>query len=151
MQAKYRVRRVRLPDLPRILEIERAGFGKWAWDRNLFAEYTHTCGEHFLVAEEGGKVVGYAIACLERGMASLDSIAVAPEARGKGAAARLLASLVRRLKRRGVARLALMVKVTNRRARAFYERHGFRRVRQVARYYEDGQDGVLYHLDLAVE
>jgi ribosomal-protein-alanine N-acetyltransferase len=61
----------------------------------------------------------------------------------------LLDALVRRLSRRGVPRLTLMVKVTNRRARAFYERRGFRRIRRVPRYYEDGQDGVLYHLDLS--
>lgn len=148
MGAKYRVRRARAVDLPGILEIERASFGRWAWDRNLFAEYTHTCGEYFLVAEEGSTVIGYAVACPVRGGASLDSIAVAPGARGKGVASRLLESVRRRLKRRGVGRLTLMVKVTNEVARAFYEKRGFRRVRRVARYYEDGADGVLYRLEM---
>ncbi len=148
MEIRYRVRRARLRDLPRILEIERAAFGKWAWDRNLFAEYTHTCGDCFLVAEEGTRVAGYAIACPSRGGASLDSIAVAPDARGTGAAGRLLAAILRRLQRRGIPRLSLMVKRTNRRARAFYEKHHFRRIRSVPRYYEDGSNAVLYHLEL---
>jgi ribosomal-protein-alanine N-acetyltransferase len=148
MQRQILVRPVLASDLPRILSIERAGFGEWAWDRNLFAEYAHNCGGLFLVAEEGGRVVGYGIACLVRGGASLESIAVAPSARGKGAADALMRSLLRRLRRRGAGRLSLMVKITNLRAIAFYERYGFRRIRRVARYYEDKQDGLLFHLDL---
>jgi len=145
---RYSVRRARPSDLSRIITIERAGFGEWAWDRNLFAEYTHTCGELFLVAEAGGKVIGYCIGCLSRGTASLESIAVAPAAKGKGAADALLRSLLRRLRRKGVARVGLMAKATNGRAIRFYEKYGFRRIRRVARYYEDGEDGVLFHLDL---
>jgi ribosomal protein S18 acetylase RimI-like enzyme len=34
-----------------------------------------------------------------------------------------------------------MVRVTNDRARAFYERYGFEKVRKAPRYYEDGGDG----------
>jgi [ribosomal protein S18]-alanine N-acetyltransferase len=53
-----------------------------------------------------------------------------------------------RLRRRGVGRVGLMVKVTNLRAIGFYEKYGFRRVRRVPHYYEDREDGVLYRLDL---
>jgi ribosomal-protein-alanine acetyltransferase len=148
MQKQISIRPVQASDLPRILAIERSGFGQWAWDRNLFAEYARTCGGLFLVAEEGGKVIGYGIACLLRSGASLESIAVAPAARGKGAADALMNSLLRRLRRRGVPRLSLMVKITNLRAIAFYERFRFRRIRRVARYYEDNEDALLFHLDL---
>lgn len=148
MPAQYSVRLFQPIDMTRILAVERAGFGEWAWDRNLFAEYARTCGESFLVALEGSKVVGYCIACVARGMASLESIAVAPSARGKGAADALLRAVLRRLRRRGISRVALMVKVTNERARGFYERYGFRKVRRVSRYYEDGHDGFLFHLEL---
>jgi len=148
MQKQISIRPVQASDLSRILAIERSGFGQWAWDRNLFAEYARTCGGLFLVAEEGGKVIGYGIACLLRSGASLESIAVAPSARGKGAADALMNSLLRRLRRRGVPRLSLMVKITNLRAIAFYERFRFRRIRRVARYYEDNEDALLFHLDL---
>ena len=68
--------------------------------------------------------------------------------KGKGVADTLLRGLLRRLRRRGVGRVGLMVKVTNLRAMGFYERYGFRRVRRVPHYYEDREDGVLFHLDL---
>jgi [ribosomal protein S18]-alanine N-acetyltransferase len=146
MEAQYSVRRARPADLPRILAIERAGFREWAWDRKLFAEYTRVCGDLFLVTKVGSKVVGYCIGRVVRGTASLESIAVAPSVRGKGAADVLLRSLLRRFRSRGATRVSLMVKESNLRARAFYERYGFRRVRRVAKYYEDGEPGLLMHL-----
>ena len=147
MQQRYSIRRLRMADLDRIMEIERASFRRDAYDRNLFAEFAHKCGELFLVAERSRKVWGYALTCT-RGWASpaqaeLVSVAIDPVARRTGAAKALMDSTLRRLRRRGVTRWALMVKVTNERARAFYERYGFERIRIVRKYYEDGQDGIL--------
>ena len=146
MDKRFVVRAVRQRDLERILEIEAASFGPDAYDRNLFAEYTHRCGGLFLVAERSTKVRAYSIAAISAGRignrAELVSMAVAPAFRGKGAASALMDSTLRRLGRRGVTRLGLMVKVTNQRARAFYAKYGFRRLRRVAGYYEDGADGL---------
>src|SRR5882724_10685114 len=151
MSQRFSVRRARPSDLDRILAIERAGFGQWAWDRNTFAEYARTCGDLFLVVC-GDRVIGYCITCITRRLlvrrAELVSIAVDPAARGKGAADALLLATLRGLKRRGVPRIGLTVKVTNERAQAFYEKHGFRKARRIARYYEDGEDGFSFRLDL---
>jgi ribosomal-protein-alanine N-acetyltransferase len=157
MLKRYSIRRARVADLDRIMVIERASFGRDAYDRNLFAEYTRKCGELFLVAvrspgvSTAGKVWGYALTCpavrhfggVSRKRAELISVAVDPAARGTGAAKTLMDSTVRRLRLREVTRLGLMVKVTNQRARAFYERYGFKKIRIVRAYYEDGQDGWL--------
>ena len=152
MKTAFSVRRMRSADLPRILVIERASFGADAYDRNLFAEYARDCGGLFLVAEAGTKVVGYAITCIggqpERIWGELVSLAVLPSVRGKGAAAALMNSILRRLRRRRIPKLALTVKISNARAISFYERYGFRRVRRIARYYEDAQDGWRYVKDL---
>jgi ribosomal-protein-alanine N-acetyltransferase len=145
MLRRWVIRRFRMSDLDRILEIEHASFGKDAYDRNLFAEYFRQCGELFLVAEGGRTVRGYAITCT-RGdslKAELISVAVDPAARASGVASALLKSTLRRLRRRGVTRIGLMVKVTNRPARAFYEKFGFEKVRKVKKYYEDSADGWL--------
>jgi ribosomal-protein-alanine N-acetyltransferase len=144
MMKRYAIRCVQVEDLDRIMEIERASFGRDAYDRNLFAEYTRRCGELFLVAEDSGRILGYALTCLAiRGRAELVSVAVDPAARGTGAAKALLDSTLRRLRTRRVTRLGLMVKVTNERARAFYEKCGFQKIRIVRAYYEDGHDGWL--------
>jgi len=156
MGAQYEIRRATLRDLERIEEIERASFGREAYDRKLFAYYREKCGGLFLVAARRnartgkvsprGKLCGYLIACLRggrlAGSAELVSIAVGPAARGKGAASALLESALRRLARHGAERLNLVVRATNAPARAFYEKYGFRRVRTVPGYYEDGGDGI---------
>jgi ribosomal-protein-alanine N-acetyltransferase len=134
--------------MDRILEVEHASFGKDAYDRNLFAEFFHKCGGLFLVAVRRSGVCGYIVTCIRGERAELVSIAVDPAARGKGAASALLESTLRRLRRRSVARFGLMVRVTNAPARAFYEKYGFRPLRTVRRYYEDGEDGLLMTKDL---
>ncbi|MGA2268421.1 MAG: ribosomal protein S18-alanine N-acetyltransferase [Bryobacteraceae bacterium] len=141
MHMGHAVRRLRVADLNRIMEIERASFGAEAYDRNLFAEFFHKCGKLFLVAERERKVWGYMITCIRGDQAELVSVAVDPKARGRGAASALMESTLGRLRRRGIARIALMVRVTNHQARAFYERYGFEKVRRASRYYEDGADG----------
>ena len=151
MLERSSIRRANLADFPKILEIERASFGRHAYDRNLFADYLHRCGDLFLVAEQDGRVCGYVLTCIasrQSGVASgrraeLVSVAVAPESRGTGAAKALLDSTLRRLRRRGVARLSLTVRVANERARFLYTKYGFEKVRIVRGYYEDGQDGLL--------
>jgi len=148
MPARFAVREARLADLKRILEIERASFGADAYDRNLFAEYLDECGGLFLAAERGGIVRGYLIAGARGPRAELISVAVAPAARGGGAASAMMESALRRLRARGVKRLSLTVKTTNLEARAFYAKYAFEFVRRVPRYYEDGSDGSLMAREL---
>jgi ribosomal-protein-alanine N-acetyltransferase len=147
MSTPFSIRLLRLADLDRILEIERASFGEDAYDRNLFADFYHKCGDLFLVAVRGRKVCGYMVTCrgggAAQGRAELVSVAVDPRLRGKGIASALMDSTLRRLRRRRIPRLRLVVKVTNHPAIAFYERYGFTRLRIARRYYEDGADGWL--------
>jgi len=142
MPAPVHVRKFHPLDLDRILQIEHASFGNDAYDRNLFAEYFRKCGSLFLVADGRRGVCGYAVTCIRGGRAELISIAVDPKERGRGAASALLESTLRRLRRRCVARFGLIVRSTNDPARAFYEKYGFRRMRIMRGYYEDGEDGV---------
>lgn len=146
MRSSFAIRRAVPGDLDRILEIEEASFGAEAYDRKLFADYLARCEGLFLLAERRGGVCAYMITCIRGGVlrskAELVSIAVEPAARQRGAASTLLESTLRRLRRRGVARLHLVVRADNRAAQAFYQKYGFRRVRVVRGYYEDGSDGI---------
>ena len=85
------------------------------------------------VVESDGQVRGYLLAVfmfsLEHGglMAEIDEFFVADELRAMGSGSRLLARAERDLAERGLVRLQLQLGVDNRRARHFYERHGFTR------------------------
>lgn len=150
MPERFQIRRLQARDLDRIQRIEHASFGEDAYDRNLFAEYRRKCGELFLVAVRGRRIWGYAITCTRPTFSTSEviSIAVDPSARQKGAASALLASTLRRLRRRQISRVTLMVKVTNRPARRFYQKWGFRKIRLVPGYYEDGADGIRMELKI---
>ena len=137
------IRRVRLADLGRIAALERAGFGRYAWPRDLFLEYLEGNSGLFLVAEVEARVAAYIIASRRGRRGEIVSIAVDPAIRRAGLGRTLVAAAINRLRRRGVQRLSLMVKVTNRAATAFWARLGFRRARRVRAYYEDGRDGWL--------
>jgi len=145
MLRRYLIDRVSERELDRILEIEAASFGHDAYDRKLFAEYLHKCGDLFLGAWKGRKLCGYMLTRkgVESPRAELISVAVDPKFRGRGVAGALMKSTLRRLALRRTRRLGLMVKLTNAEARRFYEKFGFTKVRMVRRYYEDGQDGIL--------
>jgi ribosomal-protein-alanine acetyltransferase len=148
MKGRIEIRRFRLADMDRVLRIERSSFGEDAYDRNLFAEFYHTCGGLFLVAVRRSDVCGYMVTCTRGERGEVVSIAVDPASRGRGAASALMNSTLRRLRRRRVQRLALMVKTSNEPARAFYEKCHFKKLRLARGYYEDGTDGVLMALKL---
>jgi ribosomal-protein-alanine N-acetyltransferase len=78
----------------------------------------------------------------ERGGAYLAELAVAEGHRGEGRGSALLSALVSRLRERGVGRLRVTVRVSDERARSFYEDHGFAVAERLPDKYEDG-DGLL--------
>jgi ribosomal protein S18 acetylase RimI-like enzyme len=87
-----------------------------------------------LAAEDDGKIVGYAYARLEGrdwnalldAHAALHDIFVAPDARRKGVARRLLAAVRERAQGKGAPRLVLHTASKNQSAREFFAALGFR-------------------------
>jgi ribosomal protein S18 acetylase RimI-like enzyme len=88
-----------------------------------------------IIAEMGGRAVGYAYARLEPrdwnslldSCGALHDIFVVESERRHGIAARLLEDVASRLKTRGAPRLVLSTAAGNEPAQRFFERHGFRR------------------------
>lgn len=131
------IRQFQPRDLRRIVEIERASFGKDAWTPELFLEYCRACPELFLIAKERRRIVGYSIACADWRGAELESIAVDQLYRGRGVAQALLQATIAQL---SAGTLRLMVGTANEPALRFYQRFGFKRVRKVRGYYGAGRD-----------
>ena len=136
-----------LRHLDRILQIERASFGRDAWPRKLFLEYYDDCRKLFFVGKSSRRIAGYIIGCIEGSVdgreAEIASLAVHPDYRRQGLAAALITRLLLELRASGVRRVELMVRVGNTAGEQLYRSFGFRRLRIVARYYEDGGDGIL--------
>ena len=145
------IRPFRPADIDRILEIERASFGRDAWSRSLFLDFATHCPDLFLVLKSGRRIAGYGITCTAGDKAELTSIAVDPRVRRQGLAQALLDYTAAELRRRRVQSWWLMVRVDNEGAIAFYRGYGFARTRLVRNYYEDGASGYRMRLALCVK
>lgn len=79
----------------------------------------------FLVAEEGGKVVGVIMGAWDGRRGWLHHLAVAQEARGRGVATALITEVEGRLKAKGCLKVNLLVVADNVAARRLYARLGY--------------------------
>ena len=140
MPAAVQITPFRWRQLKRILDLEAASFPRDPYPRELFRELFEHCGDLFLVAKCSGRIAGYMVTAIEKQGAEIISIAVFPAFREKGIGSALMHATQRKLKRRGIASMALMVRIKNASAIRFYQRFGFRRMRRVNGYYEDGGD-----------
>ena len=87
--------------------------------------------ELLLVALERGEIAGFAWAITTRALdraAYLRLLLVAEGKQSRGVGALLLRDAERRARASGARHLVLLVTTTNRRARTFYARHGYRHV-----------------------
>ena len=143
MTRQIQIAPFRLRHMQRLLRIERASFGAEAWPRQYFVEMYRDCRDFFVVAKVRGRIAGYAVACTEKRNAEIASLAVHPDYRRRGVGDALMRRMLRELRTAGVRRVELMVRTGNTAGARLYRLLGFRRVRMLRRYYEDGGDGVV--------
>ncbi len=143
-------------DLGKIIEIEKASFPD-PWSRNGFLYHYRTNPQGFIVAEDGGEVVGYAVARIEatfelRNLSiyrrcHLANLAVEPKKRKMGMGTKLLEEILRYARRKGAKEVYLEVRTKNASARRFYEKKGFIEKGFKKRYYSD-DDAVIMALTI---
>jgi ribosomal-protein-alanine N-acetyltransferase len=139
------VRPATVADVDAIALSEVDNLGADAWSHGLVEE--GVTGQlptvHYLVAEEGGRVLGHAVASIVADVAELQRIAVAADVRRRGVA-RALLDEVEVLAVRGRAdRLLLEVREDNDAALAFYAAQGFTELARRPDYYRDGATAVV--------
>jgi GNAT superfamily N-acetyltransferase len=121
---------------PRAAEVRafRSADEAWARRREHYREL-FAGGGHLLLADDGGRAIGYAVvsetggqATLQTGarMAELESLAVLPGERGAGVGRALLAAVHELVRSLGIGELMLYVMDGNDGAMRFYERYGMR-------------------------
>ena len=134
------IRPMRLKDVDEIADIEEATFAR-PWSReSIRKEKTRNAAARYLVAEENGRVIGYAGAWIILDESHITNIAVVPEARGRGIGRRLTKELLQVLSSLGACYATLEVRVSNTVARNLYESLGFTAVGKRKRYYEDNNE-----------
>jgi len=96
------------------------------------------------VAELDGAVVGNLILVMRRGsrVGRIYSVVVAPQARGRRFAERMVRAAQAAALKLGLHRIKLEVRQDNAAARALYAKLGYAEVQALPGYYDDGADGL---------
>ncbi|GAB2463404.1 ribosomal protein S18-alanine N-acetyltransferase [Streptosporangium sandarakinum] len=140
-------------DLSAVLKIERDTFPADAWSEGMLRD--ELAGQpgtrHYVVAEAGDGIIGYAGLFAAGDQADVQTIAVTADRRRTGVGGALLTELLAEAGRRGVRSVFLEVRADNPAAQAMYERFGFVRLGLRRRYYQDGTDAITMRKDLIHE
>lgn len=139
------IRRMTIDDVTAVHAIEAATFPK-PWSREDFEkEMTQNHCARYLVAEENGKIIGFAGAWIVLDEAHVTNIAVTAECRGRGIGHRLTDGLMQYCANLGVVYATLEVRRSNTVAQNLYKKLNFEYVGVRKRYYEDnGEDAFLF-------
>lgn len=137
-----RLRPMRWWDVPEILPLERELFGPSAWTAETFwSELAHPQTRWYVVAHRppgsaASGLIGYAGLLAPGPEADVQTIAVAPNAQGRGVGGVLIDALIEQARCRGAAGLLLEVRADNEPAIALYTGRGFERIAIRRRYYQ---------------
>ena len=141
-----RVRRMRVTDLPEVMETDRRSLPR-TWSEALWREEIASPFGLYLALEEGGELCGHIGLKLISDEAHVMTVAVRPEKRRRGHARTLIQAALAVPVAAGVRRVYLEVRPSNVAARTLYESLGFRTTAVRRGYYGD-EDALLMTLDL---
>ena len=129
--------------LDEVAELERICFST-PWSRNMLAEELDNVLSAFLVAlDDDGRVVGYAGLQVVLDEGYITNVAVRPECRRNGIAAKLLQVFLDFAQANGLSFLTLEVRASNYGAIALYGERGFRSVGRRKNYYEHPKEDAI--------
>ena len=129
--------------LDEVAELERICFST-PWSRNMLAEELDNLLSAFLVAlDDNDRVVGYAGVQVILDEGYITNIAVRPECRRQGVAAKLLQVFMDFAKANKLSFLTLEVRASNYDAIALYGSRGFRSMGRRKNYYEHPKEDAI--------
>lgn len=129
-----KIRKMRVEDLERVLEIERASFSN-PWSRNAFLYEIESNVSYPWVIEMDGKIVGYSVHWLILDEAHLSNIAIDSSVRRRGIGRFVLEKVIESVKKMGAKFLTLEVRVSNASAISLYTKINFKVVGIRKNYY----------------
>jgi ribosomal-protein-alanine N-acetyltransferase len=128
--------------VPQVAELEKICFST-PWSEKSIASELNNELALWLVAEDGGSVVGYVGSQTVFPETDMMNIAVVPQRRREGIAEVLVDALIQELKRIGSNSLTLEVRASNTPAIALYQKMGFHEVGRRPNYYRNPREDAL--------
>jgi len=139
---ELRLRALEPRDAAEAVRIARMCAEAAEWSEEAYARLDEA-GCRGWVAQTGAKTVGFLVARCAADEAEILNLGVAPESRRRGYATALAQEALREFRGRGVRRVFLEVRASNRGALAFYEGLGFRGAGRRAAYYEKPREDAV--------
>jgi ribosomal-protein-alanine acetyltransferase len=144
------IRAFRAEDAPAVTTILRGAPEAANWTEESYRESLRLPGTVAFVSERDGKVTGFMIGRQVADEAEVLNLAVVPHARRRGEGGALLKAARNEFRARCVSRVFLEVRESNATGIKFYERSGFFKTGQRARYYrEPEEDAIVMEMKLA--
>lgn len=128
--------------VPQIAQLEKRCFSD-PWSEKSIASELENPLSVWLVAVDGGQLIGYVSSQTVLGETDMMNLAVAPEARRQGTGRALVLALVDALTEKGSHSLMLEVRVSNTPAQKLYESLGFSQVGRRPKYYVNPREDAL--------
>ena len=128
--------------VPQIAQLEKRCFSD-PWSEKSIASELENPLSVWLVAVDGGQLIGYVGSQTVLGETDMMNLAVAPEARRQGKGRALVLALVDALTEKGSHSLMLEVRVSNTPAQKLYESLGFSQVGRRPKYYVNPREDAL--------
>ncbi len=125
-----------------IAQLEKRCFSD-PWSEKSIASELENPLSLWLVAVNGGQLIGYVGSQTVLGETDMMNLAVAPEARRQGTGRALVLALVDALTEKGSHSLMLEVRVSNTPAQKLYESLGFSQVGRRPKYYVNPREDAL--------
>ena len=136
------IRPMTFEDLDRVLEIEHACFSD-PWHISTFRIQLMFENAIYVVADDGGKMLGYAgmLHIVDEG--EILNVAVCPNHRQRGAGNALILHLIEIAKQKGAVALTLEVRASNTAAKELYKKHRFEDVGLRKEYYKNPTEDAI--------
>ena len=115
---------------------------RWSWTPQRVAASLGSPAALVVVARDHGRIKGFGIMRYGDDEAHLDLLGVAPDCRRQGLGARLMEWLEKPALVAGISAVFLEVRASNHDAQAFYEGLGYRKLVQIAHYYQGRESAI---------
>ena len=139
----FRIMPLQLEHIDGVLEVDSLSFSI-PWSRSSFEkEAVQNDFARYVVAVDKGKVIGYAGLWIIAGEGQITNIAIHPDFRGKGAACKMLETLIDICLCKSVSDMTLEVRKSNLAAINLYKKHGFVEEGLRKQFYADNKEDAL--------
>lgn len=148
MNNNLKIEKAKARDFDTIIKIEEMSY-KDPWPREVFLiDFLFNKSAHYFVAKIENKIVGFIGLWVEEKKLHIINITVHPNERCKGIGKNMVYFAINYAKENNLNEIYLEARKSNQSAIKLYESIGFMVLEELKEYYQDGEDGLRFLLNL---